>query len=214
MAPKGRIGGRSDRGEDDSEGTDGRVEAWGEDGRLDGGTDGWEKEGGVGGRGRSRSLGRAGAERYKDNDQVGWRGRGKLEEDGGPKDEALKRLSSKQDEWLASCIEMISGLVNSESPPKVGGQVGGDAGDDHDGGVQLEEDDYDGAGAGELGPGRGDVSGGDSRMAAGGRGLGLKYRVDNRIGSPNSSSTAAHLAGQVGPPTSDLIRLPVQRKGW
>ena len=29
---------------------------------------------------------------------------------------AQKTVSAKQDDWLESCIQMISGLVNSESP--------------------------------------------------------------------------------------------------
>ena len=202
MASKGRVAGLGDRAEDHCENMHGRRETWNGIAGSGGGREGLEKEGtDTGGRARSKSSGRAGAGR---NVQMLGRGRGNHGQEGGRKDDALKRLSSKQDEWLESCIQMISGLVNSESPQTQshGGAVGGNADDDDENDDYLEGGHYDDTLSREPRLVRKDVRGGwEVEGQEESRGP-----VVHSIGSPNSSSIRARDHGQVNHAAWDLMR--------
>ena len=101
---------------------------------------------------------------------------------------SLKRLSVKQDEWLESCIQMISGLVAEAetSPGGGGGGVGEGAGDDEDefdwGADEENEDD--------AFSGEGRYSGSGGGVAGGGAVGGLRARA-HRMRSPDRDGASA-----------------------
>ena len=189
-AGRSRSVGREARGEE-GRATDIKADVW---------NDGVKRC--VGGGGKANGERRFGAEegsseRERGEGGAGDKGGGGKVSGGGQgrgRDDPLRSVSEKQDDWLESCIEMISGLVNRDSPSPA-----------HADAQEVEDDEYyDHAFGREVRQVRNSAAergatGGAGAGGVGGIGGGAMGRNRLGIGSPNSAHpNSAHPAALHG----------------